>query len=419
MNKASAKIILDAKSKEEKKRIFLAVTYERQTRQYSLGIDVKLTKDEFSNHRLKVTKEVLELAEPYRIKAEKIIRDLDDNFSLIRFSERFRGGAMAAGTTSRKISDIYDQYLNDHRSLHQGTADNYRTIVNHITKFRSGLKITDLDVNMILKLQEHIRNNYRREKGKEMSETTMGIYMRALRALYNYALVKFNLPRENYPFGKNKIVIHTSESSHRAMPDEDFNKFINYKPTNKNEEFAHDMFFISFGLAGMNSADILNLKNKDIKNNNELEYVREKTKDRTTKRIFIKMIIPPKVMSLIKKYAALNPEEPEEYIFPFYNNVMSEKQKLRKRKDVNKAIDRSLRDICNNLSIQPITTYWARHTIATKLYNAGESPAVISKLLGHASIKTTDIYLGQLGLDKKEEVASNVSNLLVDLATTD
>ena len=169
MNKASAKIILDAKSKEEKKRIFIAVTHERMTRQYSLGIDVKLTKDEFNNHRLKVTKEALELAEPYRIKAEKIIRELDDNFSLIRFSERFRGGSMTGDTSSRKISDIYDQYLNDHRCLHQGTADNYRTIVNHITKFRPGLKITDLDVDMILKLQDHIRTNYRKEKGKEMS----------------------------------------------------------------------------------------------------------------------------------------------------------------------------------------------------------------------------------------------------------
>ena len=417
MRKIRAKIILDAKSKEEKKSIFLAVTHERTTRQYSLGIDVKLTKDEFNNHRLKVTKEALELAEPYRIKAEKIIRELDDNFSLIRFSERFRGGAMTADTSSRKISDIYDQYINDHRSLHQGTADNYRTIVNHITKFRSGLKITDLDVNMILKLQDHIRTNYRKEKGREMSETTMGIYMRALRALYNYAQDKFNLPREEYPFGENKIVIHTSESSHRATPDEDFNKFINYKPANKNEEFAHDMFFISFGLAGMNTADILNLKNKNIKSNHELEYVREKTKDRTTKRTAIKMVIPTKVMSLINKYAVLHSEEPEEYIFPFYTNTMTEKQKLRKRKDINRRIDWSLKDICANLDILPITTYWARHTIATKLYNAGESPAVISKLLGHSSIKTTDTYLGQLGLDKKEEVATNVSSLLADLPT--
>jgi integrase len=175
------------------------------------------------------------------------------------------------------------------------------------------------------------------------------------------------------------------------------------------------MFFISLGLAGMNTADILNIKNKNIKSNNELEYIREKTKDRTTKRIVINMKIPPEVITLINKYAALNPEEPEEYILPFYNNTMTEKQRLRKRKDINRKIDRSLKDICYNLGIPPVTTYWARHTFATKLYNAGDSPAVISKLLGHSSIKTTDIYLGRLGLDKKEEVATHVSSILAGL----
>lgn len=278
MRKVSVKINLDSKSKEEKKSIFLAVTHERATRQYSLGIDMKLSKEEFTNHRLKVTKDALEQAEPFRIRAEKIIKELGDNFSLIRFSEKFRGGATLADNSSKKICDVYNQYLDDHRSLHQGTADSYRTVVNHITKFRPGLRVTDLDVDIILKLQEHIRTNYRRENGKEMSEATMGIYMRALRAIYNYAETKFNLPKENYPFGTNKIVIHTCESSHRAMSDKDFKKFINYKPANKNEEFAHDMFFISFGLAGMNMADIIKIRNKDIKDNNELEYIREKQK---------------------------------------------------------------------------------------------------------------------------------------------
>ena len=417
MNKVRARIILDEKSKEEKKSLFLAVTHERITRQYSLGIDIKLTKEEFNNPRLKKTKEALELAEPYRIKAEKIIRELDDNFSLIRFSERFRDGSMVASTSSKKISDILDQYINDHRSLRQGTVDSYRTIINHITTFKPGLKVTDLDVDMILKLQDNIRTNFRKEKGKELSETTMSIYMRALRAIYNYAQEKFNLPKENYPFGKNKVVIHSSESSHRAMPDEEFNKFINYKPTNKKEEFAYDVFFISFGLAGMNLADIFNLKNKNIKNNNELEYIREKTKDRTTKRVVVNMVIDSKVMSRIKKYAALNPAEPEEYIFPFYNSTMTEKQMLRKRKSLNEDIDKSLKDICNNLDISPITLYWARHTIATKLYNRGSSPAVISKLLGHSSIKTTDTYLGQLSLKTQKEVADNVSSFLEDLPT--
>ena len=416
MKRVTVKIALDAKSKEEKKSIFLAITHERQTRQYSLGIDMKLTKKEFSNPRLKVTKEALDQATPYYIKAEAIIKELGDNFSFIRFADRFKG-TNTINNVSTSINDVFEQYVNDNRNLHQGTIDNYKSIINHINKFHSGLKITDLDVNMILKLQDYIRASYRKEKGKEISETTIGIYMRALRAIYNYAQKKFHIPVEHYPFGRNKIIITSSQSSHRAMSDDDFKKFVCYKPVNKGEEYARDMFLISFGLAGMNTADILNLKNKNIKDNGELEYIREKTKDRTVKRTTITMKIPPEIQSLINKYAAIMPESPEEYIFPSYNNKMSEKQKLRKRKDVNRAIDRSLKDICNNIGIAPVTTYWARHTIATKLINAGQSPATISRLLGHTSLKTTDIYLGQLGLKNKEDTANCVSSFLTELQT--
>lgn len=415
MNKVTVMITLDAKSQEEKKSIFLAVRHERRTRQYSLGINTKLTKPEFENPRLKITKDALELARPYQVKAETIIRDLGDDFSFIKFKERFRGDNQVVNNASRDINDVFSQFIQDRKNLHQGTIDSYKSIINHINNFKHGIKITDLDVDMILKLQEHIQSKFRKEHGRELSETTMDIYMRALRALYNYAQTKFNLPREHYPFGSNKIVIHSCESSHRAMSDEDFTRFISYKPSNRDEEFAHDMFIISYGLVGMNNADIFNIKNKNIKDGSKLEFIREKTRDRTTKRIVINLIIEPKILALITKYGAIVPEAPDDYIFPFYNKEMTEKQKLRKRKDVTRAIDRSLKTICSNVGIPPITLYWARHTIATNLYNAGRSAEVISKLLGHADIKTTNTYLGQLGLKKQEEVANDISNFLKDL----
>ena len=415
MNKVTVMITLDAKSQEEKKSIFLAVRHERKTRQYSLGINTKLTKHEFNNPRLKITKDVLEQARPYQVKAESIIRDLGDEFSFIKFKERFKGENKVIDNASKDINDVFAQYIQDKRNLHQGTIDNYKSIINHINNFKRGINITDLDVDMILKLQEHIRRKFREEYGRELAEATMGIYMRALRAIYNYAQTRFNLPRERYPFGNNKIIIHSSESSHRAMSDDDFARFISYKPTNKNEEFAQDMFIISYGLVGMNTADILNIKNKNIKDGSKLEFIREKTRDRTTKQTVIKMIIEPKILKLITKHAVIAPESPDDYIFPFYNKEMTEKQKLRKRKDVTRAIDRSLKTICSNIGIPQITTYWARHTIATNLYNAGRSAEVISKLLGHADIKTTNTYLGQLGLKKQEEVANDISSFLADL----
>jgi len=62
-----------------------------------------------------------------------------------------------------------------------------------------------LKQRVFLKLQEHIRRKFREKYGREFAEATMGIYMRALRAIYNYAQTRFNLPRERYPFGNNSV----------------------------------------------------------------------------------------------------------------------------------------------------------------------------------------------------------------------
>lgn len=414
MSKVTLKIVLDPKSKEVKKSIFLAVTYERITRQYSLGINLKLTKKEFDNPRLKITKEALELATPYYNKAVSIAKELEDNFSFILFSERFRGNEKKKCEVSKDVQDIFDHYIQE-KKLRQGTIDSYKTVVNHLTCFKHGIKITDLDVDMVLKFQEYLRKNYRENNGKDMADATIGIYMRSLRALYKYAEKVFDLPHKRNPFGEGKIVIPNSSASHRAMNDEDFQKLLRYKPCNKNEEFALDMFLISFGLGGMNLVDILQLKNKNIISNQELEFVREKTKNRTKKEIVTQLYIPPKILALMGKYASFNPNSQNSFIFPFLNITMTDKQRLRKRKDINKMINSGLKDICKNAGITNITTYWARHTVATRLYNDGQTATVISKVLGHASTNTTDTYLAQLGLGKKKEIETSISNFIEDL----
>lgn len=360
MNKPTIRVVLDPKSKEEKKSIFLAVTYERRTRQYSLGIDMKLTKKEFDNPRLKITKAAYDLATPFYNKAESIVKELGEDFSFILFSERFKGNGRMKSEVSKDVLDIYNHYIQE-KKVRQGTIDSYKTAVTHLTNFKHGIKITDLDVDMLLKFQEYLRNNYKLNSGKNMSDTTIGIYMRSLRALYKYAEKIFELSPKRNPFGEGKITIPNSPACHRAMNDEEFKKLLCYTPRNKDEEFALDMFLISFGLAGMNLVDILKLKNKNIINKQELEFIREKTRNRTKTEVVIQLNIPPKIFSLMEKYASFNSNSPDSYIFPFLNEIMTEKQMLRKRKSINKSINSGLKSICENTGITNITTYWARH----------------------------------------------------------
>lgn len=56
-----------------------------------------------------------------------------------------------------------------------------------------------------------------------------------------------------------------------------------------------------------------------------------------------------------------------------------------------------------------ITTYVARHSFATVLKNSGVNISLISEMLGHTDLKTTQIYLDSF--DNKQ-MESAITNLL-------
>lgn len=407
-SKATCKIVLDTKSKEPEKRLFLSVTYQRQAYKYSLGLSYKLTKEQFENKNLKITKEALAEAEPEKIRAEQIITSLGKDFSFATFKKRFKGKDIAVSkrTMTNKLLDVFDHFVEDHPQMAPGTIDSYKTIVNHLIAFEKNICITDITIPFLKSFKEYLKKNT-----SVKSEATINIYYRSLRAIYNYAEVNLDIDHKNNPFGKNKILIASNSNIKRAINERDFQKFLLYKPLNSKEEFAHDMFLISFGLVGMNIADILSIKNSNIKKD-ILTYHRKKTEKRQKDATAISIKIDKPVMDIIKKHGYINPDSPNDYIFPFLNSSMTEKQELRKRKDITKIINKSLEGICNNIKIEKITTYTARHTIATMLMNSGVKVEAISKSLGHSNIKVTQNYLSQLSDKVMNDIADKTSSFM-------
>jgi integrase len=409
MNKATCKIVLDTKSKEPEKRLYLSVTYQRQAYKYSLGLNFKLTKEQFENKNLKITKEALAAAEPEKMRAEQIVNKLGQSFSFSKFKSRFKGKDKTDNDSvmSDKLDDVLKHYIeNKHDSLAQGTIDSYNSAINHLTAYSKNVRISDLTVPFLQSFITHLKHS----KGIS-SEATINIYLRAIKAIYNYAEVMLCIDPRNNPFGRNKIEIHSNTNVKKAINENDFQKLLTYKPADSKEEFAHDMFLLSFGLIGMNIADILSIKNRNI-DKQTLRYDRKKTKNRKKTPEPIKIEIEKPTMKLIKKHGVINPDAPDDYIFPFLKVGMSDKQELRKRKDITKLINKSLDEICKKLEIEKFTYYAARHTIATMLMNDGTSVEAISKSLGHSNIKVTQNYLSQLSDKVAKDVAIKVSSYM-------
>ena len=55
----------------------------------------------------------------------------------------------------------------------------------------------------------------------------------------------------------------------------------------------------------------------------------------------------------------------------------------------------------------PITFHTSRHTFATMLLTLGADLYTVSKLLGHANVKTTQIY-GKIVDQKKDDAVSRI-----------
>ncbi len=79
-----------------------------------------------------------------------------------------------------------------------------------------------------------------------------------------------------------------------------------------------------------------------------------------------------------------------------------------------KLISNGLRFIftCPLFLVQPITFHTARHTFATMMLTLGADLYTVSKLLGHTSVKMTQVYAKIV--NKKKDDAVNLTNGLFD-----
>lgn len=58
------------------------------------------------------------------------------------------------------------------------------------------------------------------------------------------------------------------------------------------------------------------------------------------------------------------------------------------------AADKVLREVCECLGLEGVSTHSFRRSFATNLAKSGKSLASIRRLLGHADVDTTKVYVG-------------------------
>lgn len=405
--KPTLTIYLD-KRRERKDKTYpvkLRVTYKRERKYYSIN-NISLTEDVFKNKVMKDTprgkyREIREELEDFKKEADKII-DKMSVFSFDQFNELGR----VKPATKKDVFSLFDNYITALRENEQeGTAQSYIYARNSLKEFhkKSTLPFENVTVDFLKKYEKEMLANDR-------SITTVGIYLRNLRAIMN--LAKKDGLTSNYPFGKEKdglFQIRSGRARHKALSTKELIKLLKYTPDNEIEAYHLDIWLFSYLTNGMNVKDICFLKYKNLINN-EICFIRQKTKNTTKEVEQIKIPISPQIRDIIDKWS--NPRIDEHtYLFPVLSSEKTEEQILKRTKQFTKQINKYVGRIAKKLGIeQTVTTYSSRHSSTTQLLRQEVPIDYIRRQLGHKHLSTTISYLGDFEDDKRIDYQNRLTN---------
>lgn len=287
-----------------------------------------------------------------------------------------------------------------------GTQMYYNSVLNSITGYKNEvIKFTDITPDWLRNYEKHLL-----KEGK--TYTTVGIYMRAIRAILNTAIANGCLKANQYPFKKNenernKYEIPQSEGRKLALNLQQIKSIFDYTDGREATERYRDLWLFSYLCNGINFYDILKLRWCNI-SGDKISFLRQKTIRTSKKKREIQAIITPEAQIIIDRWG--NPDKkPENYVFPYLeNNDQTPMQEKKKVLDITKRANRKLKEIGKAVGIEGLTTYSARHSYATVLKRSGSNIAFISESLGHRDLKTTEHYLASF---EDEEMRKNAALL--------
>ena len=278
----------------------------------------------------------------------------------------------------------------------------YETILASVGEFQSNLRMKGITPDFLRQYENHLNS-------EKKSISTKGIYLRQIRAVCNYAIRKKYITREKYPF--TNYSVPAAQKNKRALSNDDLKSLIEFKTEVPEEQKAIDFWTFSYLGNGMNFKDIAMLRYSDIKGEN-IKFYRSKTRSTNKgEQKEISIFLLPRMLEIIQRWGSVN-KTGKEYIFPILHDGMGAREENAAIAQFVKTTNKYLKHVTDSLEwSNKVTTYFARHSYATRLKRAGVPIAYISDSLGHVNIATTENYLSSF---TDETVKSN-AGLLLDL----
>lgn len=288
----------------------------------------------------------------------------------------------AKNKSGLSFTDYADKWLKE--STSKGKK-NYQTAVNALKKFvgRDNILFHEVTVNV---MNEFVKSLSDKPRAASLYANAIVKIFNDARDFYNdedndvimikHSLRKFHAPRQNV-------------AEKRALPLEVIRRIFALPYDNRiikgmqsRHDLALDCFRLSFCLMGMNSTDMFSAS---VLNGSTVVYKRNKTKDRRSDGAEMQVNVPAQIKSLFEKYK----DRTGERVFNFYKRFSSPES-------FNRAINLGLKEVADDLGLNGLQFYSARHSMATiALNDVRIDKYTVNDMLCHTdpAMKVTELYI--------------------------
>jgi integrase len=386
-------------NKKDEAPLYLRIIKDRKPKYISLGIRITLSQWDEEKQRVKKnhpnSQRVNKFIAVKVADAEGIALDMETDSKYVQ-PNKIKEAIL--GRSSESFIKYADRYLSELENKNKlGTHDKAKAVIAKLKTYlgNNDLLFDNITVNWLKNYEVYLRT----ELGN--STNTIHSNLKVIRRLINEAISEDIIPFEKNPFLKYKLKWEQTQKEFLTEEELQLIENLSLKPGSMKDHHRNIFIFAAY-TGGLRISDILQLKWSDFNGCNLLVNTQK-----TNSVISIKL--PVKSLEILKKYRT-DESQPEDYIFPFFKKDID----LTDKKTLFNAIssqtsyaNSDLKDIASDAGINKnIHFHVSRHTWATRALKKGMRIEYVSKLMGHSSIKTTQVYAKIINeeLDKAMEI---------------
>lgn len=244
----------------------------------------------------------------------------------------------------------------------QSTKDNLTTTVRLLQEFREGLDFKDITYTFLKEFEAWLR-----ERGNSVN--TVAKHLRQLRTLVNEAINRGYIHADAYPFRMYRI--RQEKSRHEFLTPDELKRLETLELNDRKLRHTLDAFLFCC-YSGLRFSDFCRLAADNLVRINGRRWLCFRSvKTGVETRLPLHLLFEGRALPILDRYG------------------IGELVRIGSNAEVN----RSLARIAEEARIgKHITYHTSRHTCAVLLIHQGVPITTVQKLLGHTSVKTTEIY---------------------------